>query len=58
MASIKFERIKIHNFLSFGDAEYNLDDNGFVLVTGENHCEADSANSNGSGKSTLWCAIS
>ena len=58
MANIRFEKIKIHNFLSFGDAEYNLDDNGFVLVTGENHCEADSANSNGSGKSTLWCAIS
>lgn len=55
---IKFENLKLHNFLSFGDAELFLNDSGYTLVTGTNRCPADNANSNGSGKSSIWEAIS
>ena len=44
----------LHNFLSFGDAEVNLDNQGYVLVSGINNCKADLAKSNGSGKSSIW----
>lgn len=58
MANIVFEKIKIHNFLSFGDAELNFHDKGYVLVSGINKNPKDGAISNGSGKSSIWSAIS
>jgi DNA repair exonuclease SbcCD ATPase subunit len=56
--NIKFEKIVLHNFLSFGDAEMSLNDQGYVVVKGVNNNPKDSAVSNGSGKSSIWSAIS
>ena len=58
MANIIFEKIKIHNFLSFGDAELSFRNKGYVLVSGVNKNPKDGALSNGSGKSSIWSAIS
>jgi DNA repair exonuclease SbcCD ATPase subunit len=58
MANIIFEKIKIHNFLSFGDAELDFRNKGYVLVSGTNKNPRDGAISNGSGKSSIWSAIS
>jgi len=58
MANIVFEKIKIHNFLSFGDAELSFRNKGYVLVSGINKNPKDGALSNGSGKSSIWSAIS
>lgn len=58
MANIIFEKIKIHNFLSFGDAEIDFRNKGYVLVSGTNKSPKDDAISNGSGKSSIWSAIS
>lgn len=55
--NIKFKTLKLHNFMSFGDSEVNLDDSGYTLVSGENNCKLDLAKSNGSGKSSLWEGI-
>lgn len=55
--NIKFENITIHHFLSIGDATLNLNDRGYVLVSGVNNNPKDLALSNGSGKSTIWSAI-
>lgn len=55
--NIKFETVKIHHFLSFGDAEINLKDRGYCLVSGINNNPKDAAVSNGSGKSSIWSAI-
>ena len=55
---INFNSIKLHNFLSFGDAEITLKDAGFVLVSGVNNNSSDLARSNGSGKSAIWEGIS
>ena len=55
---INFNSIKLHNFLSFGDAEITLKDAGFVLVSGVNNNSSDLARSNGSGKSSIWEGIS
>lgn len=54
---LEFKKVIIHHFLSFGDAEIDLKDNGYVLVSGINNNPSDSAISNGSGKSTIWSAI-
>lgn len=51
---IRFDKIELHNFLSIGHAELNLNGNGYVLVRGENKNAKDSALSNGSGKSSIW----
>jgi DNA repair exonuclease SbcCD ATPase subunit len=56
--NIKFEKVILHNFLSFGDAEMSLADQGYVVVKGVNNNPKDSAVSNGSGKSSIWSAIS
>lgn len=56
--NIKFNKLHLTNFLSFADAEINLDDNGYTLVTGVNENPDDNAISNGSGKSSIWEAIS
>lgn len=55
--NIKFEYLKLYNFMSFNTAEINLDDRGYVLVTGINNCKTDLAKSNGSGKSSIWESI-
>lgn len=52
-----FKNVKLHHFLSFGDAEIALDNLGYVLITGRNNNPDDSAISNGSGKSSIWSAI-
>ncbi len=54
----KFQRIALHNFLSFEDTEITLDNRGFVLVSGMNNDSNDvSQSSNGSGKSSIFSAI-
>lgn len=58
--NIIFNEIKIHNFMSIGDAEIDLRNLGFVTITGRNLCQSDSTTSNGSGKSSIlesivWC---
>lgn len=55
--NICFKKVTLHNFLSFGDAEVNLDDSSYTLVSGINNCKSDLAKSNGSGKSSLWESI-
>lgn len=54
---IKFEDIKIHNFLSIGDANIELKDKGYTLISGINNNPNDNAKSNGSGKSSIAEAI-
>ncbi len=54
---IKFQKIKLHNFFSFTDAELDLADMGFTMVEGRNHCKLDNAYSNGSGKSSIFNGI-
>ncbi len=55
--NISFKKLKIHNFLSFGDAEVELDNSSYTLVSGINNCKSDLAKSNGSGKSSIWESI-
>jgi DNA repair exonuclease SbcCD ATPase subunit len=56
--NIRFEKVVLHNFLSFGDAELVLSQRGYAVVKGVNNNPKDSAISNGSGKSSIWSAIS
>lgn len=56
---MKITSMKVENFLSFGEAEFNFEDAGLTLVEGEN-LDDESARSNGSGKSAMidalvWC---
>ena len=53
----KFKHLKVHGFLSLGDVELDLDNQGHVLVKGFNENPKDNASSNGSGKSSLHNAI-
>lgn len=55
--NLTFKKVKLHNFGSYSDAEINLQDRGFCLVSGSNHFSKDNAASNGSGKSTIFSAI-
>lgn len=55
---VKINKLTIHHFLSFGDAEIALNDRGYCLVSGINNNPKDAAKSNGSGKSTIWSALS
>lgn len=57
MNSIKFNCVKLNNFLSYKEAELGLDRNGFILVNGENKNPTDNSLSNGCGKSSLFNAI-
>lgn len=50
---IEFKKVSVKNFMSIGEAEVNLDIEGFTLVSGVNNRIEDSTQSNGSGKSTL-----
>lgn len=54
---IIFNKITIHNFLSFGHSEISLKDKSYCLVSGINNFKNDNAQSNGSGKSTWSSAI-
>ena len=56
--NIHFKKVRLYNFLSFGDSEIILDEGGYILVRGENNNIDDLATSNGSGKSSIWEAIS
>ena len=56
--NIHFKKVRLYNFLSFGDSEIMLDEGGYILVRGENNNVDDLATSNGSGKSSIWEAIS
>ena len=55
---IRLKHLILENFLSFGYAEIDLNDRGYVLVNGINNNPTDNATSNGSGKSSIWEAIS
>ena len=55
---IKFNNIKLKNFMSFGKAEISLTNCGYTLVSGINQSFEDMAKSNGSGKSSIWEAVS
>ena len=57
MNSIKFNCVKLNNFLSYKEAELRLDRHGFILVNGENKNPTDNSLSNGCGKSSLFNAI-
>ena len=50
---INFRKLILHNFLSFGDAILEFNDDGFIKVSGINENPDDLAASNGSGKSSL-----
>lgn len=54
---LRFHKMTIHNFLSFGHSEVNLEGCGYCTVSGINNCEKDGAKSNGSGKSSLFSAL-
>ena len=55
--NIKFLNLKLNNFLAFGEANIDLNDLGYVLVSGVNNNVDDMAKSNGSGKSSIWEGI-
>ena len=55
---IVFKNVKLHNFMSYSDADVKLNRNGYVLVNGINNNPDDNAKSNGTGKSSLFSAIS
>lgn len=54
---VTFNKVTIHNFLSFGHAEIDLRNRNYCLVKGINNCPLDNAVSNGAGKSTFISAI-
>jgi len=54
---IDFDRVVIHNFLSYGHSEINLKNKDYCLVRGINHNPLDNALSNGAGKSSWSSAI-
>jgi len=54
---INFKLLKINNFMSFKEAELNLDRTGYFIIKGNNKNINDSATSNGSGKSTIFEAL-
>ena len=55
---IVFKNVKLHNFMSYSDADVKLNRNGYVLVNGINNNPDDNAKSHGTGKSSLFSAIS
>lgn len=52
-----FKKVKLVNFGSYLTEEIDLSNQGFCLISGENHYKKDNAKSNGSGKSTIFSAI-
>lgn len=55
--NLVFKSMHISNFMSFSEAYIDLDNNGFVIVSGTNSNLKDNAKSNGSGKSTIFEAL-
>lgn len=55
--NIIFNKVKLKNFLSYGESEIDLRDKGYCLVSGVNQYPKDNALSNGSGKSSWTSAI-
>ena len=55
--TLQFKKIRLYNFGSYADTEISLENKGFCLVSGENHCVSDNALSNGSGKTMIGSAI-
>lgn len=53
---MKFEALSINNFGAIGECTLNLNDQGLVLIQGDNKDDS-SATSNGAGKSTILDAI-
>lgn len=53
---LRFERLRLRNFLSWERTELALSDRGLVLVVGVNH-DSGSASSNGGGKTALLEAL-
>lgn len=58
--NLVFKKVYIQGFLSIGEAELELNDRGFVSISGENRNPGDGTKSNGAGKtaafeSILWC---
>ncbi|MCK9470225.1 MAG: AAA family ATPase [Bacilli bacterium] len=54
---IKFQKVVMHNFLSYGHSEIDLTDKRYCLVSGINNDKKDNASSNGAGKSSWGSAI-
>lgn len=54
---IEFLKLRISNFMSIGEANIDLSNAGFTLVSGKNKNPEDGAKSNGSGKSSIFEAI-
>lgn len=54
---LKLNKVILHNFLSYGHSELELNDRGYCLVRGINRCSKDNAVSNGSGKSSWSSGI-
>ncbi len=55
--NVSFNKVIMHNFLSFGHAEMDLRKRNYCMVKGINNCPMDNAVSNGSGKSSFISAI-
>jgi len=55
---IHIKKVILHNFLSYGHAELELEGKHYCLVSGINNDKKDNASSNGSGKSAVGSAIS
>lgn len=53
MSYYRFTDLKMYGFMSYENAELNLEDSGYVLISGINNDKRDCAKSNGSGKSSL-----
>lgn len=54
---INFKKVILHNFLSYGHSEVELEDKNYCMVKGINKCKKDNSLSNGSGKSSIFSAI-
>lgn len=56
--NVNFKNLKLQNFLSFENESICFEnEDGFIVLRGENHNDSDNALSNGSGKSAIWDGI-
>lgn len=56
--NVNFKNLKLRNFLSFENESICFEnEDGFIVLRGENHNDSDNAMSNGSGKSAIWDGI-
>lgn len=54
---MKFKRIEAVNFLSFQSLSLDLENQGLILINGDNQTETNAIENNGSGKSSMISAI-